>query len=97
MGTMGFGLPAAIGAQFAMPDRLVIDIDGDGSMRMNIGELLKTRGYTTGLFNKWHLGTPFPDKRGYDLYVYMQSRSARDDDVLGPQGRDQRESQGRPS
>jgi acetolactate synthase-1/2/3 large subunit len=39
MGTMGFGLPAAIGAQFAHPDRLVIDIDGDGSMRMNIGEL----------------------------------------------------------
>ena len=39
MGTMGFGLPAAIGAQFAKPDRLVIDIDGDGSIRMNIGEL----------------------------------------------------------
>ena len=39
MGTMGFGLPAAIGAQFAQPDRVVIDIDGDGSMRMNIGEL----------------------------------------------------------
>ncbi|MFQ5549316.1 MAG: biosynthetic-type acetolactate synthase large subunit [Woeseia sp.] len=39
MGTMGFGLPAAIGAQVAQPDRLVIDIDGDGSMRMNIGEL----------------------------------------------------------
>jgi acetolactate synthase-1/2/3 large subunit len=36
---MGFGLPAAIGAQFAQRDRLVIDIDGDGSMRMNIGEL----------------------------------------------------------
>lgn len=39
MGTMGFGLPAAIGAQFAKPDRVVIDIDGDGSIRMNIGEL----------------------------------------------------------
>ena len=39
MGTMGFGLPAAIGAQFAKPDRMVIDIDGDGSIRMNIGEL----------------------------------------------------------
>ena len=39
MGTMGFGLPAAIGAQLAAPDRVVIDIDGDGSMRMNIGEL----------------------------------------------------------
>jgi acetolactate synthase-1/2/3 large subunit len=39
MGTMGFGLPAAIGAQVAFPDRLVIDVDGDGSMRMNLGEL----------------------------------------------------------
>ena len=39
MGTMGFGLPAAIGAQIAHPDRLVIDIDGDSSIRMNIGEL----------------------------------------------------------
>jgi acetolactate synthase-1/2/3 large subunit len=39
MGTMGFGLPAAIGAQIANPDRLVIDVDGDGSIRMNIGEL----------------------------------------------------------
>ena len=36
MGTMGFGLPAAIGAQFAQPDRVVIDIDGDASIRMNI-------------------------------------------------------------
>ena len=39
MGTMGFGLPASIGAQFARRDRLVIDVDGDGSMRMNLGEL----------------------------------------------------------
>jgi acetolactate synthase I/II/III large subunit len=39
MGTMGFGLPAAIGAQIANPRRLVIDIDGDSSIRMNIGEL----------------------------------------------------------
>jgi acetolactate synthase-1/2/3 large subunit len=39
MGTMGFGLPAAIGTQAAFPDRLVIDVDGDGSMRMNLGEL----------------------------------------------------------
>jgi acetolactate synthase-1/2/3 large subunit len=39
MGTMGFGLPAAIGAQFAHPSRLVIDIDGDASIRMNLGEL----------------------------------------------------------
>ncbi|MDE0789182.1 MAG: biosynthetic-type acetolactate synthase large subunit [Woeseiaceae bacterium] len=39
MGTMGFGLPAAIGAQFAKPDKVVIDIDGDASIRMNIGEM----------------------------------------------------------
>jgi acetolactate synthase I/II/III large subunit len=39
MGTMGFGLPAAVGAQFAERKRLVIDIDGDASIRMNIGEL----------------------------------------------------------
>ena len=39
MGTMGFGLPAAIGAQFGRPDNLVIDVDGDASIRMNLGEL----------------------------------------------------------
>jgi acetolactate synthase-1/2/3 large subunit len=39
MGTMGFGLPAAVGAHFAQRNRLVIDIDGDASIRMNIGEL----------------------------------------------------------
>ena len=39
MGTMGFGLPAAIGAQLANPGTLVIDVDGDGSIRMNLGEL----------------------------------------------------------
>ena len=39
MGTMGFGLPAAIGAQIARRDKLVIDVDGDASIRMNLGEL----------------------------------------------------------
>jgi acetolactate synthase-1/2/3 large subunit len=39
MGTMGFGLPAAVGAHYAQRDRPVIDIDGDASIRMNIGEL----------------------------------------------------------
>lgn len=36
---MGFGLPAAMGAQVAYPDRQVINIDGDGSFLMNIQEL----------------------------------------------------------
>ncbi len=39
LGTMGYGFPAAIGAQFAFPNKLVIDIAGDGSIQMNIQEL----------------------------------------------------------
>jgi acetolactate synthase-1/2/3 large subunit len=39
LGTMGFGLPAAMGAQSQFPGRLVFDIDGDGSFQMNIQEL----------------------------------------------------------
>jgi acetolactate synthase-1/2/3 large subunit len=39
LGTMGYGFPAAIGAQAAHPDALVIDIAGDGSIQMNIQEL----------------------------------------------------------
>lgn len=39
LGSMGFGLPAAMGAQAAFPDALVVDIDGDGSFVMNIQEL----------------------------------------------------------
>ena len=39
LGTMGFGLPAAMGAKVAHPESIVIDIDGDGSILMNIQEL----------------------------------------------------------
>ncbi len=39
LGTMGYGLPAAMGAQVAFPERLVIDIAGDGSIQMNSQEL----------------------------------------------------------
>jgi len=39
LGVMGFGLPAAIGAQVGAPERLVVDIAGDGSIQMNIQEL----------------------------------------------------------
>ena len=45
LGTMGYGLPAAIGAKVARPDKLVIDIAGDGSIQMNIQEL------ATAVFN----------------------------------------------
>ncbi len=45
LGTMGFGFPAALGAQCAFPGRTVIDIAGDGSIQMNIQEL------TTAIYN----------------------------------------------
>src|SRR3954454_21985443 len=43
LGTMGFGLPAAMGAQIARPDELVCVISGDGSIQMNIQELATVR------------------------------------------------------
>jgi acetolactate synthase I/II/III large subunit len=39
LGAMGFGYPAALGAKVALPDRQVVDIDGDGSFLMNVQEL----------------------------------------------------------
>ena len=60
LGTMGFGLPAAMGAQIAFPDRLVIDIDGDGSFQMNIQELAtcycENMPIKVMLLNNQHLG-----------------------------------------
>lgn len=43
LGTMGFGLPAAIGAKVACPDKIVIDIDGDASLSMTAMELMTAR------------------------------------------------------
>ncbi|MGA8034478.1 MAG: acetolactate synthase 2 catalytic subunit [Candidatus Acidiferrales bacterium] len=45
LGTMGYGLPAAIGAQFACPDATVINVSGDGSIMMNLQELATLRRY----------------------------------------------------
>jgi acetolactate synthase I/II/III large subunit len=45
LGTMGYGLPAAIGAQLGNPDALVIDIAGDASIQMNIQELATATQY----------------------------------------------------
>ncbi len=60
LGTMGFGLPAAIGAKCAFPDRLVVDIAGDGSIQMNIQELATAAQYNIAvkvvLLNNGFLG-----------------------------------------
>jgi acetolactate synthase-1/2/3 large subunit len=45
LGVMGYGFPAAIGAQMAAPDKVVIDVAGDGSIQMNIQEMATARQY----------------------------------------------------
>jgi acetolactate synthase I/II/III large subunit len=60
LGTMGFGLPAAMGAKVAHPDKICIDIDGDGSFLMNVQELACCHTEKIGakvlLLNNQHLG-----------------------------------------
>ncbi|MBP7763992.1 MAG: biosynthetic-type acetolactate synthase large subunit [Deltaproteobacteria bacterium] len=60
LGTMGFGLPAAIGVKSAFPDRQVVDIAGDGSIQMNIQELATAAQYNIAvkvvLLNNGYLG-----------------------------------------
>ncbi len=60
LGTMGFGMPAAIGVKCAFPDRHVIDIAGDGSIQMNIQELATAVQYNVAikvvLLNNSYLG-----------------------------------------
>ncbi|MFP4541673.1 MAG: biosynthetic-type acetolactate synthase large subunit [Opitutales bacterium] len=60
LGTMGFGLPAALGAKIACPDRVVVDIDGDGSFMMNVQELatavMEKIPAKVMLLNNQHLG-----------------------------------------
>ncbi|MFW6217794.1 MAG: thiamine pyrophosphate-dependent enzyme, partial [Verrucomicrobiota bacterium] len=60
LGTMGFGLPAAIGAKVAFPDKLVVNIDGDGCFLMNVQELATAKiekiNAKTIIMNNQHLG-----------------------------------------
>jgi len=60
LGTMGYGLPAAIGAQVGNPDKIVFDIAGDGSIQMNIQELMTAVQYklpvNVAILNNQYLG-----------------------------------------
>ena len=60
LGTMGYGFPAAIGAQFAHPEKMVIDIAGDGSIQMNIQEMATSVANNLGvkivILNNGYLG-----------------------------------------
>ena len=60
LGSMGYGLPAAMGAKLGHPDKTVVNIDGDGSFQMNIQELatihIEKIGVKTMILNNQHLG-----------------------------------------
>ncbi|MFH1824200.1 MAG: biosynthetic-type acetolactate synthase large subunit [Candidatus Firestonebacteria bacterium] len=62
LGTMGYGFPAAIGAQFGKPDKIVFDIAGDGSIQMNIQELIVAVEHKlpvkVAILNNGYLGLP---------------------------------------
>jgi acetolactate synthase-1/2/3 large subunit len=87
MGTMGFGLPAAIGAQFAAANHLVIDVDGDASIRMNLGELetattyelpikvLVLNNYGDGMVRQWQ-------KLFYEGRMSASDKSLRSKDFI---------------
>ena len=98
LGTMGFGLPAAMGVQSQFPDRLVIDIDGDGSFQMNIQELAtcfcEKLPVKVLLLNNQHLGmvVQWEDRfmQGNRAHTYLgpidHPEAVGQGDGLGPKG-----------
>lgn len=84
LGTMGYGFPAAIGAQAAFPDKTVIDIAGDGSIQMNIQELATVAHYKLpvkiAILNNGYLGMVRQwQERFYDnVYAHTDILTAPD-------------------
>lgn len=81
LGTMGFGLPAAIGAALAHPDRQVICVSGDGSIQMNIQELATLAdlglNVTVLIMNNQHLGLVRQQQELFFEGNYIASRFER--------------------
>jgi acetolactate synthase-1/2/3 large subunit len=78
LGTMGYGLPAGIGAKFAAPDRRVVVVSGDGSIQMNIQELATAVQYNVDLkiviMNNRYLGMvrQWQEKFYQERYSYSE-------------------------
>ena len=92
LGTMGYGFPAAIGAKAAHPDKLVIDIAGDGSIQMNIQELATAVKYNIPvkiiILNNGYLGMVRQWQELFYEHRYegtcLQRRENCPDDCYGP-------------
>jgi acetolactate synthase-1/2/3 large subunit len=78
LGTMGFGLPAAIGAALAAPSRRVVCVSGDGSILMNIQELATLAELALPvavlIFNNGHLGLVRQQQQLFYQQHYSASR-----------------------
>lgn len=92
LGTMGFGLPAAIGAKVAFPDKLVVNIDGDGCFMMNIQELATAKiekiNAKTIILNNQHLGMVVQWEDLLYESVRGQTILCDKDDIGGPDNLD---------
>ncbi len=96
LGTMGYGLPAAIGAQVAFPDRIVFDISGEGSFQMNVQELATAVQYhlpiKVAILNNHSLGMVrqwqelFFDKRYSETSLEVQPDFVRLAEAYGAAG-----------
>ncbi|MBU4200576.1 MAG: biosynthetic-type acetolactate synthase large subunit [Verrucomicrobia bacterium] len=88
LGTMGFGLPAAIGARMGRPDKLVVDISGDGSAQMNFQELVVAVEHQVPIkvviLNNGHLGMV---RQWQEMFYHKQYSATR----LGRRGRGKNE------
>jgi acetolactate synthase I/II/III large subunit len=92
LGTMGFGLPAALGAKIANPDRIVVDIDGDGSFMMNVQELataiMEKIPVKVMLLNNQHLGMVVQWEDILYEGVRAQTILGHPDNIGGPENLD---------
>lgn len=85
LGTMGYGLPAAVGVQVGCPDEVVFDIAGDGSIQMNIQELCTAVNYNlpvnVAILNNGYLGLVRQWQEMFYNRRYSQSELANPDFV----------------
>ena len=92
LGTMGFGLPAAIGAKIAHPEKLVVNIDGDGCFLMNVQELATAKiekiNAKTIIMNNQHLGMVVQWEDLLYESVRGQTILCDKDDIGGPDNLD---------
>jgi acetolactate synthase-1/2/3 large subunit len=86
LGTMGFGLPAALGAAFANPEKRVVCFSGDGSILMNIQELATLADYelnvTVILMNNGHLGLVRQQQELFFQQNYIASKFMKNPDFV---------------